>query len=171
MLLKIRLYTLAMVLAVLGSISPDAHSQAAQNERREMPALHFPAGKDVVEVPFEVGNGWMLIPVSVNGSRPLRYVLDSGASGAMLTNAAVVDSLNLKTIGKMQVRGAGGSGATSEVSVAENVTFNIGGIELMNGNLAISPSPAPAGLPNRGRRSGQDGVIGRPIFANLVVEV
>jgi CubicO group peptidase (beta-lactamase class C family) len=60
----------------------------------------------------------------------------------------------------MQVRGAGDGGAASEVSVAENVSFNIGGIELADGNIAIHPS-----------RSGLDGVIGRPIFANLVVEI
>jgi CubicO group peptidase (beta-lactamase class C family) len=154
---------MAIVLAVLASMSTHAHSQTAQNGRREMPrpTLRFPAGKSVVEVPFEVESGWMLIPVSVNGSRPLRYVLDSGSSGVVHTNAAMVESLNLKIAGNMQVRGAGGGGATSEVSVAENVTFDIGGIELSNGSLAIHPSLG----------SGFDGVIGRPIFANLVVEV
>ncbi|MDX6499850.1 MAG: hypothetical protein QOG23_3110 [Blastocatellia bacterium] len=50
-------------------------------------------------------------------------------------------------------------GAASEVSVAENVTFNIGN-ELANGSLAIHPS-----------RSGCDGIIGRPIFRNLIGEI
>ena len=94
----------------LGSGSVSA--QTPQPERRmpnmQLPILHFPAGKDVVEVPFEVESGWMVIPVSVNGSRPLRYVFDSGASGAAHNNPAIVDSLNLKIAGKMQVRGAGG---------------------------------------------------------------
>jgi CubicO group peptidase (beta-lactamase class C family) len=138
------------------------HSQTAQNERRAMPlpTLHFPAGKDSVEVPFEVESGWMVIPVSVNGSRPLRFVFDSGAGATAINNPAILDSLNLNITGKMLVRGAGGGGAPSEVSVAENVTFNIGGIELANGNLAI-----------RASRSGVDGVIGLPIFAKLVVEI
>jgi CubicO group peptidase (beta-lactamase class C family) len=139
-----------------------AHRQVAQNERRAMPlpTLHFPAGKAVVEVPFEVESGWVVIPVSVNGSRPLRFVLDSGAGAAAITNPVIVDSLNLNIAGKRQVRGAGGGGSASEVSVAENVTFNIGGIELVNSSLAIHPS-----------RSGFDGIIGRPIFASLVVEI
>jgi len=139
-----------------------AHSQTAQNERRAapLPTLHFPAGKDSIEVPFEVESGWMVIPVGVNGSRPLRFVLDSGAGAAAITNPAITDSLNLNIVGKMQVRGAGGGGAPAEVSVAENVTFNIGGIELANANLAIHAS-----------RSGVDGVIGLPIFAKLVVEI
>ena len=83
MYLRNKFYVMAIVLAVLASMGTHAHSQTAQNERREMslPTLRFPAGKDVVEVPFEVESGWMVIPVSVNGSRPLRYVLDSGAAG------------------------------------------------------------------------------------------
>jgi CubicO group peptidase (beta-lactamase class C family) len=162
MVLRNRFYIVAIVLAVLGSCYIDAYSQTSQNERREMslPTLRFPAGKNVVEVPFEVESCWMLIPVSVNGSRPLRYVLDSGAAGAVHQNPAIVDSLNLRITGTMQAGGAGGGGATSEVPVAENVNFNIGGIDLPNGNLAIRPS-----------RSGHDGVIGRPIFENLVVEI
>ena len=159
--LRNRFYA-AMVLAVLASMGTHVHSQTARNERREMslPTLRFPAGHDVIEVPFEVESGWVVIPVSINGSRPLRFVLDSGAGAASITNAAIVDSLNLNIAGKMQVRGTGGGGAASEVSVAENVTFNIGGIELADGNLAIHSS-----------RSGLDGVIGRPIFARLIVEI
>jgi CubicO group peptidase (beta-lactamase class C family) len=157
------LYILAIVLAMVSAIHSHAYTETVQNERREMPlpTLHFPGGKTVVEVPFQVESGWIVLPVSVNGSRPLRFVLDSGAPGAVLTNPAIVDSLNLKITGKAQARGAGGGGASFEVSVAENVNFGIGGIELSNGHLAISPAMRP----------GIDGVIGRSIFANLVVEI
>lgn len=152
----------AIVLVMLVSTAAPAQGQTARNERREMPlpTLRFPAGRDAVEVPFEIESGWMVIPVSANGSRPLRFVLDSGAGGAAITNPEIVNSLNLNIVGKMQVRGAGGGGAAAEVSVADNVTFGIGGIELANGSLAIHAS-----------RSGFDGIIGRPIFAKLVVEV
>ena len=160
--LRNRFYVMAIVLAVVASMGTSAHSQTARNERREasLPTLHFPAGKNVVELPFEVESGWIVIPVSVNGSRPFRYVFDSGASGTVHHSPAIVDSLNLTIASKMQVRGAGGGAAALEVPVVENVTFNIGGIELSNGNLTIIPS-----------RSGLDGVIGRSIFANLVVEI
>jgi len=163
MLSRSSFYNLAIIIvALLGLVGTNTYSQIAQDERREMPlpTVRFPAGKNVVEVPFEVESGLMVIPVTVNGSSPLRYVLDSGLSGAIHYNPAMVDSLNLKITGTMRVRGAGGGGATSEVSVAENVNFNVGGLELSNGNLAIRPSG-----------SRHDGVIGRPILANLVVEI
>lgn len=130
----------------------------------QLPKLNFPAGKSVVEVPFEVEGNWMAIPVSINGSRPLRFVLDTGAQGSFLYNAEVADSLNLKVVGKMPIRGGGGM--AGEASVAENVTFNIGGIELSNGRLAIAPPPQ--GMRRTGNR---DGVFGRIVFSTLVVEV
>jgi len=127
-----------------------------------LPELHFPAGKSVVEVPFEVERNLMVIPVSVNGSRPLRFVLDTGAQGTILQNQEIAPSLNLKIVGKVSVRGVGGGGAGREASVAEGVTYNIGGIELSNGDLAVSPMPFMAG---------HDGAIGRIVFSTLVVEV
>ncbi len=155
-----------IILAVLCLTAASIHSQTPQPQRREIPfpTLRFPAGKSIVELPFEVDSGLMIIPVSVNGSRPLRYAFDTGASGAIHLNETVVDSLNLKMTGKIQVRGVGGGGAPSEVPVAEEVTFNIGGIELSNGTLAVRPSAGKSTW-------GHDGVIGRPVFANLVVEV
>ena len=157
---------IAIILVVICLTTTTIHSQTPQIQRREMPlpALHFPAAKNVVEVPFEVESGLMVIPISVNGSRPLRYAFDTGASGAIHFNAAVVESLNLKIAGNILVRGVGGGGAPIEVPVAEGVNFNIGGIELSNGILAVQP-------PGGASRGDHDGVIGRPVFANLIVEV
>lgn len=163
----------AFAVSILFSIGFRVSAQIPQaggggNPRREMslPKLKFPAGKSSVEVPFEIEGNWMVIPVSVNGSRPLRFVLDTGAQGTFLQNSRLADSLNLKIVGKMQIRGAGGSGG--EASVAENVTFNIGGIELSNGRLVIPP-PLPSS-PNMKSMPAHDGVIGRIVFATLVVE-
>ena len=124
-----------------------------------VPELRFPTAKNVVEIPFEVESGYVVLPISVNGSRPLRFVLDTGASGAIIYKTET-DAPNLKIAGEARIRGAGGSGAVTTVPVAEAVSFKLGDIELVNGDLAILSS---------GR--GHDGVIGRPVFANLVVEI
>jgi len=162
---------LALVIAFgIGFIPMTIPAQTPQGERRmpdmRLPGATFPAGKSFVEIPFEVEGNWMVIPVSVNGSRPLSFVLDSGASGTVLYNPTAADSLNLRITGTMPVRGAGGGGATSEVSIAENVSFNIGGIEFSGGRLAVRKSPSGSPL-----LAGRDGVIGRIVFATLVVEV
>ena len=124
-----------------------------------LPELRFPTTKTVVEIPFEVESGYVVLPISVNGSRPLRFVLDTGASGAIIYKTEG-NAPNLKITGEARLRGAGGDGAVTTVPVAEDVTFKLGEIELVNGNLAIRSS---------GR--GHDGVIGRPVFGNLVVEI
>lgn len=160
---------LALVIAFsVGFVSVIVSAQTPQDELRmpdmRLPDVRFPAGKKFIEIPFEVESNLMVIPVSVNGSRPLRYVLDTGAQGTSLNNSEIIDSLNLKITGTMPVRGAGG-GAASEVSIAENVNFNIGGIELSGGRLAVRRLPKDSPF-----FAGFDGVIGRIVFSTLVVE-
>src|SRR5437016_794862 len=162
---------LALVIGLsIGFVSATVSAQSAQPEGQildmRLPSVSFPAGKSFVEVPFEISGNWMVIPVSINGSRPLRFVLDTGAQGTVLQNPEIADSLNFKITGKMAVRGAGGAGAGREASIAENVTLNIGGIELSNGRLVVSPASSDSRT-----MATHDGVIGRTVFATLVVEV
>ncbi len=158
-------FNLAIILPLLCFAFTDAYGQSVQTQRRmpetRLPEVRFPGDKNVVEVPFEAEGNHIVIPVSVNGSRPLRFVFDTGAPTAVLNNSAIADSLNLKITGTKQVRGAGGGGASFEVKVAGDVKFIVGGIELSNGNMSILPSPL----------RGHDGVIGSPLFATTVVEI
>src|SRR5919204_6147586 len=148
---SLRILVSTMVFS-FGLVSATVTAQTPQFQGQmpgmQLPRLNFPAGKSAVEVPFEVEGNWMVIPVSVNGSRPLRFVLDTGAQGAILNNAEVADSLNFKIVGKMPIRGAGGTGG--EASIAENANFNIGGIELSNGRLVIPPPPPSQGMRRMG---------------------
>ena len=132
--------------------------------RSQMPRISFPAGKNVVEVPFEVDRNWVIIPVSINNSRPLRFVLDTGLSGAVLNNSALADQLKLNISGTAELRGAG-SGPNPTVSIAKGVSFNIGGIEFIDGTLHVRMPMGPS------MGSPVEGVIGRPVFAGLVVEL
>jgi uncharacterized protein (TIGR02246 family) len=87
---------------MLVSFGAPAQGQTARNERREvpLPTLRFPAGRNAVEVPFEIESGWVVIPVSANGSRPLRFGrVRRGDAG---TQPEIVNSLNQHR-GKMQV--------------------------------------------------------------------
>jgi predicted aspartyl protease len=161
---------IATVLLLSHSI---VQGQNPQGERRhvivsEMKPLkvHFPAGEDFVEVPFEDDRNHMLIPIRVNGSDPLKFVFDTGLSGAILFNSAIADSQKLNIVGKDHVRGAGNGGDT-EISIANGITFDIGGIKLSDGEMGVLP-PVPA-RPQMGRNT--DGGIGLPVYASLVVEV
>jgi hypothetical protein len=158
--------------AILDRLEPGggAEARAPQSDVRmpdmTLSEVRFPAGKSMVEVPFEPAGNWMVIPVGINGSRPLRCSRFGRARDAFLRSSDLADSLNLKVTGTMLVRGPGGGGAASPASIAEHVTFNIGGVELSNGRLVVSP-------PSSGPKSAasHDGVIGRIVFATMVVEV
>ena len=67
----------------------------------------FPSEKDVVSVPFNYINGHIYVPVTINGKRKVRLILDSGAS-ANIFNEKALDGLNLEPIGKLPAKGVAG---------------------------------------------------------------
>jgi len=140
---------------------------SAQHSKMRMgftPAtVTFPENKDVVEIPFEFIRDKIMVPVSVNGSEPMSFILDTGAPIAVLKDSELVSALDLNIVGHAQVGGAG-EGATSSVPLAGDVTFQVGSIEITGGTMAIGVGEQ---LPD----FGWDGVIGRPLFKNLVVDL
>ncbi len=129
--------------------------------------LRFPAGQDTVSLPFQNWGEHILIPVSVNGGRPLQMVFDTGmpSPGVLLYEGTLVDSLRL-SYAPMRVRvgGAGGAGAPSEARVAMGVRLGAGALEIA-GSVAIvmPPTPQMSGL--------HDGIIGASLFQDMVVTV
>jgi len=157
-----RLFEIFLLLCC-ASLAVNAQVASVQTQA---PRITFPAGKNLVEVPFELDRTWIVIPISVNHSRPLRFVLDTGASGALVNNPAVADNLHLTISGTTEVRGSGG-GPNPTYSIAKNVNFNVGGVEF-DGTLLV---PEPTGSHGPSMPSPWDGVIGRPLLAGLVVEL
>ena len=126
--------------------------------------LVFPAHGDGVEVPFRLDRSKIVVPVRVNGSEPLDFVLDSGASTAYLgTNPGI----SLDIVGMGQVRGAG-SGGDRLIEMASNVTFGLGEVELQGNSLAVETGGEAFGAL---AGTGWDGIFGRQLFEHLVVEV
>lgn len=137
----------------------------AQDEPTEQTAIRFPEGKRSVEVPFTVDSNHVLIPIRINGSHLVTVALDTGAAGAVLWNGALAKSLNLHIVGEANVRGAG-PGPNTRMSLADDVTFDIGGAQVTGNTLAVSSTAtSPIGAASR------DGTIGRSVFAHAVVEI
>src|SRR5688572_4174201 len=66
----------------------------------------FSSGKSAVAIPFELDDNLIYVPVRVNGSRPLSFILDTGAHSIIHARHARTSGLKLKLIGP-----AGGIGA------------------------------------------------------------
>src|SRR5262245_30249333 len=62
--------------------------------------------RPIATIPFQLIDKLIFLPVQVNGSEPLWFVLDSGASGCVVEKQSA-ERLALKTQGSGQVGGAG----------------------------------------------------------------
>jgi hypothetical protein len=114
-------------------------------------------------VRFDSANNLIFLPVSINGSEPLWFVLDSGA-GYCLINLSRALALGLVFEGDAQARGAG-SGTESVKVIKGAVDFGLGGLKV---------SVAPAGamdLTSVELVVGHtvDGILGYDIFEELVI--
>ena len=78
----------------------------AQNHPDELNVFHDAAGR--TSFPIELSQGMVIVPVSIGGSAPLRFVLDSGSTRTLI-DREVAASLGLKEgdAGSLQGAGAG----------------------------------------------------------------
>jgi hypothetical protein len=116
-------------------------------------------------IPIQLGQrGHIFVPVRVNNSEPLWFVLDSGSSSTLL-NKRLVEQLKLKVEAVGEATGAG-AGA-DEALLVSGVTFNLSGIRLANQEVpAIDFKGLEASL---GRNI--DGLLGYDFIRRFVVEV
>ncbi len=114
-------------------------------------------------VPFEITNNLVILQGSINGSKPLAFILDTGASTSVISDSRA-KQLGMKLDGKTDATTQGGS---IEASFVKGVSLNLSGIEFPNMTMAaIQLSGLEAGL-------GQtiDGVLGYEVFKRFVVEI
>jgi len=146
----------------------------------------FSAGKSALAIPFELDDNLIYVRVSVNGSRPLSFILDTGAYSIIHAKHARTIGLKLKSIGP-----ADGIGANQPdvYLVMEKVSFSLPGVVLSPGRLlATSLDPVESCVnefiideegrniasdrsKQGGARRDVDGILGKEIFDQFVVEI
>jgi predicted aspartyl protease len=119
-----------LILLCLLFIGSSSFSQEATPKFSKAKPLGFtlPEGYKKVIVPFELYNNLIVIDVLLNGSLPLKLVLDTGVRTTVLTEKTLTDLLNLKYARKITIPGAGGEKLVNAF-VVNNVSLNIGRIE------------------------------------------
>lgn len=94
-------------------------------------------------VPFEITNNLVILQVRINGSNPLAFILDTGASTTVISDNRAKE-LGLKLEGQTDATTQGGS---IEASLVKGVSLNLSGIEFPNMTMAaIRLSGLEAGL-------------------------
>ena len=103
--LRRRFLALAVVAPAILWSSP-AVGQAPETATSNTPLL---------KIPFDTAARLVIVPVRVDGSRPLRCVLDTGMpEGMFLFDPAVGDELGLEYVATVPVRGTGPAPGTSQ---------------------------------------------------------
>jgi len=122
----------------------------------------------VVEVPFEHVFDYIVVPVSVDGSEPLRLILDTGMPfyGAVLHPNPRTDAIEL--VNKDGVNVMVGGFEDYKPRVGTGVTLALPGVEFTGQLVTVLPAPGPC---DGGNLLETDGVIGLSVFANFVVEI
>ncbi|MEJ2584947.1 MAG: aspartyl protease family protein [Robiginitalea sp.] len=119
------------------------------------------------KIRFERINNLIIVPMEVNGA-PLNFILDSGVSKPILFNLADQDSIELKNVSRITIRGLGAGEPVEALRSAGN-TFRMGKLQNINQELYVvldrdmNFSPA-LGFPVHG-------IIGYDLFRDFVVEI
>ena len=146
----------------------------------------FSSGKSALAIPFELDDNLIYVRVSVNGSRPLSFIVDTGAYSIIHERQARSIGLKLKLIGQ-----GGGIGANQPdvYLVMEKVSFSLPGVVFSPQRLVAASLDAAESCVNEfiideeGRHipSGKskqikakrdvDGILGKEFFDQFVVEI
>jgi hypothetical protein len=94
--------------------------------------MRFTSGRNALKIPFRLYNNHIYLHVAINGSKPLWFVLDTGAPNIIATKHARALGLKLTPAGQ-----ADGNGEkTQDAFTTENVSFALPGVTLTNQKFA-----------------------------------
>jgi hypothetical protein len=124
------------------------------------PAVRFTSGNSALKIPLEIDNNLLLLRVSVNDSKPMRFIFDTGASDSVI-NSQRATELGLKTEGEVSGKATGGP---IRVAMIKGVSLSVLGAAVSNQSIGSMPFPAVPGFEF-------DGVIGYDFINQFVVEI
>ena len=90
----------------------------------------------ITRIPFEFQANLVIVPVKVNDSDTLRFILDTGVSSILLTDPAVAKKLGMKFVRSVKIAGAG-EGQEIEAGIVIDNTIRIGDVIGYRQNLVV----------------------------------
>lgn len=155
--LLLRLGLLAMALSTV----PVALRAQASDENAK---VTFAAGSRESTFGFDWRNSMVFVPVRLNGSRALSFVLDTGSTRTIV-DRALATSLGLKASGSGSLQGAGAG--RIPIEFIHDVSIALPGVESTGYELSTADlQPLEASLGVR-----VDGILGYELFSRFVVTV
>jgi hypothetical protein len=125
-------------------------------------------GKKKVQIPIEIYNNLIVVPVVLNGALPLKFILDTGVRTAILTQKTFSDILNLSYSRKYTISGPGGE-QIIDAYITNNVSLELPGVS-GRGHALLVLGQDYLELRNY---LGTDvhGILGYELFSRFIIEI
>ncbi len=148
--------------------------------------IRFTSGRSALAIPFELDDNLIYVPVSINGSKPLSFILDTGAFTIVDLPRARELGIKLKPLGQTEGIGDEQQGVFLG---AEKVSFGLPGVTLSKQRLLAVPlnkvedcvdefnvdeygRDISSSKPQvKGVRRKVDGILGAEFFSKFVIEI
>jgi len=140
----------------------------AQQPVQPHDTVYFTTGRKSIQIPFKLVHNLIVMPIKINNSNSLNFILDTGVRSTLITRLYYSDSLELNHTKRTQIRGLG-SGYTIEAIISSGNSLNLPGIIGENQEIYVLMED----IFNLSTRMGMPihGIIGYDIFKNFVVKV
>ncbi len=125
-------------------------------------------GAQKVDIPFEIYNNLIVIPVVINDRLPLRFVLDTGVRTSILTEKAFAKLIGLK-FNKEYTLGGLGEGRTIKAYISNGVTLKLPGVSGRGHAMLVLEEDY---LELRNYLGAEvSGVLGYELFSRFIVKI
>ncbi|MEZ4904199.1 MAG: aspartyl protease family protein [Spirosomataceae bacterium] len=134
--MKIRCLILLCLALIL--INYDSHA-GKPADQEEVHGLHLVHGRRTMKIPFELRSNLIIVPVRINKSEVLRFILDTGVGPTILTDAAIAQKLGMKSIRTMKIDGIGkGEAIPADITIGNRLTM--GAMQSLKHNIVVLDS-------------------------------
>ncbi len=130
--------------------------------------VFFTSKRKSISLPFKLVHNLIIIPVQINDSQPLNFILDSGVRNTLITRLNFSDSLSLNQAGRITIQGLG-KGHEIEAIYSKGNTMQMPGIRGDNHQVYVLMEDVfdlsmRMGMPVHG-------IIGYDLFRNFIVRI
>src|SRR5215510_8519300 len=128
------------------------------------PAMHSREGE--VKLPFEHYSGLIFLSVRVNGSEPMSFVFDTGASITIINDRSA-DRLGLKLRDQRRIAGRDGGEGAINLAFAKGVAIDLGDARFTPNQVGVTS----LALAEKFLGHTMDGILGVDFIRRYVVEI
>ncbi|MBS1506913.1 MAG: aspartyl protease family protein [Bacteroidetes bacterium] len=125
-------------------------------------------GRTKVEIPIEIHNNLVVVPVIINNQLPLKFIVDTGVRTTILTDKVYSDILRLSYAKKFSISAPGGENLVNAY-ITNNVTIDMPGVHGRGHAMLVLENDYLELRNSLG--SEVHGILGYELFSRFVVKI